>query len=176
MAYFNRFDVCEAHYLFLSQYHEGQASEKYARLSKLSTYFNPGPFLCVERLEDNARDIYEALVDNETGAYEVCDLGIEHPSYFQGFGTAFTPFVNCCYGIGDSYNEALDDALEQAAQMDMNPALLERIRETETINPDILVADEISFGEGELGESDEEESEEYRPYWHVGIRWEKDNA
>ena len=44
--------------------------------------------------------------------YEVCDLGIEYPDYFQGFGVAFTEYDKAAVGIGDTFNDALADALE----------------------------------------------------------------
>lgn len=56
---FDRFDICEAYFLALSHCHGGQWSEEYARLCHLMTYFKPSPFLSVETLNDNAREIYE---------------------------------------------------------------------------------------------------------------------
>ena len=60
--YFDRFDICEAWYCFLAEYHEGAMSKRYARLCKLLTYFKPRPSLSVESLNDNAREIYQNLV------------------------------------------------------------------------------------------------------------------
>ena len=68
--YWDRFDICEAYYLFARQYHEGQFSETYAifgRLKKIN--FNPSPYL--QEHDDpeqaistqNARDIYKHLVE-----------------------------------------------------------------------------------------------------------------
>lgn len=48
-------------------------------------------------------------------AYQVIDHGVEHSQYFQGCGVAFTEFVDCFTGIGDTAREALDDAIENAA-------------------------------------------------------------
>ena len=59
----NRFDIAEAWYLYLSETHEGQWSEKYERLSKLLTWFNPRPNLEVETLSENGRNIYETLCE-----------------------------------------------------------------------------------------------------------------
>lgn len=64
--YFDRYDVCEAWYLFLCDYHEGQGSRFYARLSKMSTYFSPSPMLSYETLNENGRVIYDNLVDTKT--------------------------------------------------------------------------------------------------------------
>lgn len=41
--------------------------------------------------------------------------GIEHESYFQGHGVAFTRWEDCVTGIGDCNAAALEDALEQLA-------------------------------------------------------------
>jgi hypothetical protein len=60
---FNRFDIVEAHYLFLTQYHEGQWSEKYSRLSKITTYFKPARSGIT--LTDNGLEIYNNLVQQE---------------------------------------------------------------------------------------------------------------
>jgi len=63
--YFDRFDICEAYYLFLSLRHEGQWSEKYRRLSRLTTYFTPRPSLRLSTLSPNGKAIYSALVSKE---------------------------------------------------------------------------------------------------------------
>jgi hypothetical protein len=39
---FDRFAIVEAHYWFAAHYHDGQFSDLYARLSRISRYFNPG--------------------------------------------------------------------------------------------------------------------------------------
>lgn len=43
--------------------------------------------------------------------YEVTNLGIDYPDYFQGFGAGCTDYDEAVTGIGDTYNEALSDAL-----------------------------------------------------------------
>lgn len=63
--YFDRFDIVEAYYLFFVAYHEGQYSEKYARLSKMSTYFRPAMGLSLKELSKNALLIYANLVQKE---------------------------------------------------------------------------------------------------------------
>ena len=60
--YFDRFDVCEAWFLFLCHTHGGQGTPEYARLCRLLEYFTPGPMLTAETLGDNARAIYDDLV------------------------------------------------------------------------------------------------------------------
>ena len=63
--YFDRFDICEAYYLFFSHYHEGQWSKKYARLSKMLGYFKPAPMLRYDSLTDNGKVIYDNLINRE---------------------------------------------------------------------------------------------------------------
>lgn len=60
--YFDRIDICEAWYLFLCDYHEGQGSERYARLSRLCRFFTPRAFLAsADDLTENGRAIYDSL-------------------------------------------------------------------------------------------------------------------
>lgn len=64
--YFDRFDIVEAHYVFCMRYHQGQWSERYARLCKISRYFKPGLSVDQGRFSsDNAREIYKNLVREE---------------------------------------------------------------------------------------------------------------
>jgi hypothetical protein len=57
--YFDRFDICEAYYLALSDCHGGQWSPEYARLCRLRKSFKPSPLLSLNTLSDNAREIYD---------------------------------------------------------------------------------------------------------------------
>ncbi len=59
---FDRFDIVEAHFWFCADFHGGQGSRLYARLSKISRYFKPGASQNGPSTE-NARDIYEALAE-----------------------------------------------------------------------------------------------------------------
>jgi hypothetical protein len=62
--YFNRFDICEAWYLALSECHEGMGSERYARLSAMDRYFTPSPTLTVDSLSDNGKVIYDTAIES----------------------------------------------------------------------------------------------------------------
>lgn len=65
--HWNRFDIVEAYYLFFIQYHTGQNSLAYKRMSKMLGYFKPSPFLTNENsLSDNGLEIYNNLVAKET--------------------------------------------------------------------------------------------------------------
>lgn len=64
---FDRFDIVEAHYLFLNDYHEGKHSKKYARLCHILSYFKPSPLSRgYEDLSENGQAIYDALVAKNT--------------------------------------------------------------------------------------------------------------
>ena len=64
--YFDRFDIVEAHYWFCADYHEGQWSDKYARLCRIGDYYTPGPLhKGYGSLSENAREIYDNLTEQE---------------------------------------------------------------------------------------------------------------
>lgn len=71
--------------------------------------------------------------------YEVVDLGIQDPQYFTGFSTASTAYRYALYGAGDTYNEALDAALETIAQMEdqIGQEDLARIYQEESVSESI---------------------------------------
>ncbi len=63
--YFDRFNVCEAYYVFASLYHGGQFSEEYRIFGRLDNIrFSPSPLISVESLEENARAIFDNLVES----------------------------------------------------------------------------------------------------------------
>jgi hypothetical protein len=55
----NRFDICEAWFIYLSENHGGQWSPEYARLCKLTRpgFFKPSPSLSRETLQENGKEI-----------------------------------------------------------------------------------------------------------------------
>jgi len=60
---FDRFDILEAHYVFAMQFHGGQGSELYARLSRISRFFKPRQSLNSHiDLSDNGLEIFENLL------------------------------------------------------------------------------------------------------------------
>lgn len=75
--FFDRIDIAEAYYMFFCHCHEGQASEKYRRLSRIARHFKPRPSLSVETLSENGREIYEALIQKEE-ARILCSLVARH--------------------------------------------------------------------------------------------------
>jgi hypothetical protein len=60
---FDRFDVCEAYYIFATEFHGGQCSEEYAYFERLEMIgFRPSPLLCRESLSENGRRILAKLI------------------------------------------------------------------------------------------------------------------
>lgn len=47
-------------------------------------------------------------------SFEIINHGVDHSQYFQGCGTAFTPYTHVFTGCGNDAKEAYEDALEQA--------------------------------------------------------------
>ena len=60
------------------------------------------------------------MPDKIAVAFEIVDHGIQNAQYFQGCGTSFTDYTDVATGIGDTFSEALDDALENLAQTGWN--------------------------------------------------------
>ena len=55
-AEWNRFDICEAYYLFASEWHEGQGSTTYAIFGRLDRLgFRPSPLLSKRSMSPNGR-------------------------------------------------------------------------------------------------------------------------
>ena len=52
--------------------------------------------------------------------YNITDHGVENSQYFRGHGIAFTDYDDTATGVGDSFREAFDDALDLLAQNDWN--------------------------------------------------------
>lgn len=47
--------------------------------------------------------------------YQLIDHGIDHEQYFPGCGVSFTRYNHVVTGIGNTFTEALDDALDSLA-------------------------------------------------------------
>ena len=59
----NRFDICEAWYLFACDWHEGQGSATYAFFGRLDRLrFRPSPLLSTGSLSPNGRLILAGLI------------------------------------------------------------------------------------------------------------------
>ncbi len=59
----NRFDICEAWYLFASEWHQGQGSDTYAVFGRLDRMrFRPSPMLSTRSLSPNGRLILAGLI------------------------------------------------------------------------------------------------------------------
>ena len=67
--YFDRFDICEAHYMFAMLWHDGMWGEIYGKFGQLERIkFRPSPCLSEPKdLGENAREIYRQLVVKHCG-------------------------------------------------------------------------------------------------------------
>lgn len=57
---FDRMDIVEAHAIFSHEFHQGQGSELYSRLSRCNRILTSSAYRW-ERLTINGREIYDAL-------------------------------------------------------------------------------------------------------------------
>lgn len=106
------------------------------------------------------------------GDFTVECLGVEYPDYFQGYGLGpRSDYTDCCYGIGNTEAEALEDCMEMMAQssrIDWTDEVESRIREEYgRADDNVTAADELGVDE------DDEECAfaDFPAYWHVGIKW-----
>jgi hypothetical protein len=69
--YWDRFDICAAHWMFAMLWHDGQGSATYAKFSQLERLrFSPAPRWAEPAdLEANAREIYRQLVVTRCGLH-----------------------------------------------------------------------------------------------------------
>jgi hypothetical protein len=67
--YWDRFDICAAHWMFAMLWHDGMGSATYGKFAQLERLrFRPSPFWSEPRdLDENAREIYRQLVVNRCG-------------------------------------------------------------------------------------------------------------
>lgn len=99
----------------------------------------------------------------QVSKFEVVDLGIDYPDCFQGFGLAFTEYSDCCTGVSCDALGALEDALEQAADMGVDcQDLAKRIYED---FPDFLDKKKIAKSARAVCAAGTD------AYYHIGLRW-----
>lgn len=61
--YWDRFDICEAYYLFACEWHKGKWSAEYVIFGRLDNInFCPSPILTKRSLSENGRSILAALI------------------------------------------------------------------------------------------------------------------
>jgi hypothetical protein len=77
MAYWDRFDICAAHWMFAMLWHGGQYSATYAKFAQLERLrFRPAVGWCNPAdLEPNAREIYRQLVVGLCGIHSTAPTG-----------------------------------------------------------------------------------------------------
>lgn len=100
--------------------------------------------------------------------YEIHDLGINYPDYFQGFSDG--DYMYGVYGIGDTYNDALYDAVEQVASTLFMEGYDSRFV---TMHCDAIEANMLCDDENDKTAVDEniEYVDSEIPFYHVGIRF-----
>ena len=69
MPFYDKFDIVDAHYWWNADHHEGQGSKGYARLSRLSSIFEPS-CLAHGATSENAIAIYDELCSREGCTHE----------------------------------------------------------------------------------------------------------
>ena len=99
--------------------------------------------------------------------FEVVNLGVTSPDYFQGFGVSCTEYTDCAYGIGATENEAWNDCIEQAVgtgRLDMDDNIVDLIlRETWELSDDPIECE---------CECDCDDCDCYsEQFYHIGLRW-----
>ncbi len=109
------------------------------------------------------------------GDFTVESLGVEYPDYFQGYGLGpKSDYYDCCYGIGNTEAEALEDCMEMMAQsgrVDLDEAAEKRIREDYGHCDDTVTAAEEMGCDEPSGPDEENTFDDFPAYWHVGIKW-----
>ena len=107
--------------------------------------------------------------------YELIDHGIDGSQYFQGCGAAYTKFDNVATGAGDTFAEALDDALEQMAWSDVETeGLEERIKADYNDGqpwPEGPSASEEFRKANDISEDDDNAMEDCELHYYVSIRY-----
>lgn len=108
---------------------------------------------------------------------EVVDYGVDDHQYFQGHGCSHTEYEHCSLGAGDTFAEAIEDALEQACYcegFDFEAARA-AIREQypEAVGADgkwVATISAYAIAREEV-EDDDDYDFECNLYYYVGLRW-----
>lgn len=110
-------------------------------------------------------EIERAKGTKRVAEYYLADIGIENCQYFQGCGTAYTKWDQVYVGTGDNPREAIDDALDSAAQdgwiVDIPGAEAEHWAETPSVS-DELEARAKEEAVDQLDREDYDNDEEYK--------------
>jgi len=64
--YFDKFDICEAYWMYASLHHEGQWSDIYRIFGRLHRIgFQPSPFISEDSLTENGKEILNGLIERK---------------------------------------------------------------------------------------------------------------
>ena len=112
---------------------------------------------------------------------EVTDYGIDHAQYFTGHGTAYTNYEHSALGAGDSFDEALSDAIDSMCQhegvdcskQDTDQLITDSVSQEYLDHPRDTVTNHIKLSAAQFGLTpDEVEAlDDHELYYYVGLRW-----
>jgi hypothetical protein len=104
--------------------------------------------------------------------YELIDHGVDGEQYFPGCGVAYTLYSHIATGCGENFAEAIEDALEQIGEANIDAENLEaRIKAAEGIEswPTSPSAQEV-FEKWNPGVTDDDSSG-HELHYYVSIRY-----
>src|ERR1035437_2091889 len=99
--------------------------------------------------------------DKKIAKYRWEDVGIEHSQYFTGAGTAVTKWDDAFVGEGDDADEAMEDALAEAAQSDYDVSNVVKDRQMSESSPSVAEFVRANRDENDWNAHDDEPSELY---------------
>lgn len=137
-----REDVIIAHYCFYVLHHGGQGSPEYARLSKISTYYNPGP--CgnddPDRLNYAQQEIYRNLCKKHGVPSDITEDRIE--TLRENGMIEFKLYNHWASSLINGDDSGLEDEDIKA---------IDNFLELENLGPCVDVWDDSGFGRPECG-------------------------
>ena len=107
--------------------------------------------------------------------YDLTNHGVEYADYWQGFGCSLSEYDHIATGVGDTLQDAIEDAMFQAAVMGAPQDMLDAA-ETDAKSQFTSAQLAETAVDGPMGEDEEpedgEDLDDYsRPDWRYSIRW-----
>lgn len=96
---------------------------------------------------------------------ELVDYGVDNAQYFQGHGVSYTEYQHSALGVGDTFADAIENALEQLACDDFDSNAAEAMLKAEhglEVWPET-----INAHDGHNCEDDDA----CEMHYYVGLRW-----
>ena len=122
----------------------------------------------------------ETITERKIDDYSLIDHGLDSSQHFNGCGTTYTQFEFVQTGAGDSFNDALEDCLEQIAMSDdIESSYLTYIENIEKMPDDVnernrAYKHDVEFAANEYGLENEEyfeHLESSETHYYVSIRY-----